>query len=67
MKRLFMLIDTTEIKRWVMWYYDDSLPETLTNEELKQFCNKKSNEYIKEYDYEYEREIRANDWLLWGC
>ena len=50
-----------------MWYYDDSLPETLTNEELKQFCERKSNEYIKEYDYEYEREIRANDRLLWGC
>ena len=62
-----MQIDTTEIRRWVMWYYDDSLPETLTNEELKQFCEKKSNEYIKEYDYVYERQVNANDKLLWGC
>ena len=49
-----------------MWYYDDSLPETLTNEELKQFCEKNVNEYLTggEYEQVKSRENTINWQLL---
>ena len=42
-----------------MWYYDDSLDETLSFEELKKICEKSPNkiknwENIEKWEKEYE-------------
>ena len=39
-----------------MWYYDDSLPETLDRNELKQFCEKKHKKTWEELEYDYDKE-----------